>query len=359
MSLIIKSGENKKQTNKQAYTWAACIMVSVFLVSIAVPFLGNKKEKTGQDYKERAYDLAQLPFSNDEATDALLFSDKYQDIGKKDLIGTLFSKQDKEKRKQDDKVNGVPAAPDPEYKAAEIQKENLAKRNAAAEERRAAASVPNVPTSTGSLRAGGMVSASGATSGVSANIWRSDDKERESGGSRGGSSSGMDGNKAQLLASIKSGRGTGFVDATMQSSAAAKNKNAEGAAAGAINAFQKGASDNKAEATTDLEKKAEELAIDPAALNEKLAGNTIPALEDSVKDKLEKKKQEIDKGGCANGIASSWKCLTSFILEKGVSMVASAGQSALQNKWGGDTGGVPKGYEVGKDASGNPTLIKK
>ncbi len=336
MSLIIKSGENKKQTNKQAYTWAACILVSVFLVSIAVPFLGAKKEKTGQDYKERAYDLAQLPFSNDEATDALLFSDKYQDIGKKDLIGTLFSKEDKEKRKQEDKVSGVPAAPDPEYKAAEIQKENIERRRAATEERRAQASAPNVPTSTGSLRAGGMVSGGGVTSGVSANIWRSDDKERESGSAdRGGS--GFDGNKAQLLASIKSGRGTGFVDATMQSGAAAKNKNAEGAAAGAINAFQKGAGDKKSEAETDLEKKAEGLAVDPAALEEKLAANTIPALEDSVKDKLEQKKNEIDKGGCANGIASSWKCFGSFILEKGLTMVTSAGQAALTNKWGGKT----------------------
>ncbi len=336
MSLIIKSGENKKQTNKQAYTWAACILVSVFLVSIAVPLMGTKKEQSGQDYKERAYDLAQLPFSNDEATDALLFSDKYQDIGKKDLIGTLFSKEDKEKRQQEDKVSGVPAAPDAEYKEAEIQKENIARRRAAVEERRAAASAPNVPTSTGSLRAGGMVSGGGGSSGVSANIWRSDDKDRESGSAaRGGS--GFDGNKAQLLASIKSGRGTGFVDATLQSGAAAKNKNAEGAAAGAINAFQKGAGDKKAEAETDLEKKAEGLAIDPAALEEKLAGNTIPALEDSVKDKLEQKKNELDKGGCPNGIASSWKCFGSFILERGLTMVTSAGQSALTNKWGGSS----------------------
>ena len=57
-------------------------------------------------------------------------------------------------------------------------KENIAKRRAAVEERRAAASAPNVPTSTGSLRAGGMVSGGGGSSGVSANIWRSDDKDR-------------------------------------------------------------------------------------------------------------------------------------------------------------------------------------
>ncbi len=336
MSLIIKTGENKKQTNKQAYTWAACIMVSVFLVSIAVPFLGAKKDKTGQDYKERAYDLAQLPFSNDEAADALLFSDKYQDIGKKDLIGTLFSKEDKVKRQEEDKVSGVPAAPDEEYKEAEIQKENIAKRRAAAEQRRAAASAPNVPTSTGSLRSGGMVSGGGGSSGVSANIWRSDDKEMNSGGSSRGGSGSLDGNKAQLLASIKSGRGTGFVDATLQSGAAAKNKNAEGAAAGAINAFQKGAEEKKAEINTDLEKKAADLAIDPEALNEKLAGNTLnTALDDKVETKLKEKKEEQDKGGCANGIASSWKCFGSFILEKGLTMVTSAGQSALTNKWGG------------------------
>lgn len=339
MSLIIKTGENKKQTNKQAYTWAACILVSVFLVSAAVPFLGAKKEKSGEDYKERAYDLAQLPFSNDEAANALLFTDKYQDIGKKDLIGTLFSKEDKVKRQQEDKVSGVPAAPDEEYKEAEIQKENIARRRAAAEQRRAQASAPNVPTSTGSLRAGGMVSSGSGSSGVTANIWRSDDKDRESGSSgRGGSASGMDGNKAQLLASIKSGRGTGFVDATLQSGAAAKNKNAEGAAAGAINAFQKGGEEKKAEIETDLEKKADGLAIDPAALADKLAGNTLnSALDDKVADKLKEKKQEMDKGGCPNGIASSWKCFGSFILEKAVTMVTSAGQSALTNKWGGKT----------------------
>lgn len=335
MSLIIKSGENKKQTNKQAYTWAACILVSVFLVSIAVPLMGTKKEQSGQDYKERAYDLAQLPFSNDEATDALLFSDKYQDIGKKDLIGTLFSKEDKEKRQQEDKVSGVPAAPDAEYKEAEIQKENIARRRAAVEERRAAASAPNVPTSTGSLRAGGMVSGGGGSSGVSANIWRSDDKDRESGSAaRGGS--GFDGNKAQLLASIKSGRGTGFVDATMQSGAAAKNKNAEGAAAGAINAFQKGAGDKKAEAETDLEKKAEGLAIDPAALDDKLKGNTLNAgLDDKIEDKLKEKKEQKDKEQCKM-MFESWDCALSMIGEKVLDMVTGAGKDALSSNWKND-----------------------
>lgn len=345
MSLIIRSGA-RKQTNKQAYTWAACILVSVFLVSIAVPFLGGKKEQSGQDYMEKAYDLAQLPFTNDAATEALLQADKYKDVAKKDLIGTLFSKKDKEKRQQEDKVNGAPAAPDDEYKQAQIQKEKIAERQAAIARRTAGATV--TPTATGSLSSGHMVSGGGASSGVTANIWRSDDKEGSTNRGSSGAGSGLDMNKAQLLASIKSGRGTGFVDATLKSSAAAKSKNLDSAAAGAVNAFQQGAQAKKDEVKTDLEKQAEDLTMDPGAEVAKLAASNIPALDDATK-KIEQKKRDNDLAACKNMFAS-WNCFLSQIAEKALGMVVNAGESALTSKWGGEN---PKSEKGDKNGSGS------
>jgi len=291
-------------------------------------FYKRRKDKQGgeKDYKERAYDLAQLPFSNDQATDALLQSDKYADVAKKDLISTLFSAKDKEKRQQEDKVKGVPAAPDEEYKEAEIQKENAEKRSADVKKR---ASQP-ATTSLGALRAGSMVSAS--SGGAMSNIWQSKDEEKEYG--KGGSASGSQQlNKEQLLAGIKAGRSTGFVDATLLSNRAANSKDLEAASANAINAFQKGAQNNKDALSTDLEKDASGLVLNSGDMP-KLSKNALDNA-DKAADKAKERQQQNSSAGACKSIVSSWSCFSNFILEKGVTMIAQAGTSALTNKWGG------------------------
>lgn len=289
MALIIKSGKtDKNKDKKQAYTWAACILVAVFLLSIVLPLLGSGKGGSSDDYKDRAFDLASLPFTNDAAESALLTSDKYQDVAKKDLISTLFSKKEKEERQASDAKKGTPP-PDAEYQEVADKKARVEERKAYSEKRAAAKSTVT-PTGVGSLRKGSSaIGGGGATSGVTANIWRADDTGRKNG------STGMDANKQQLLASIKGGRASGFFDAVTESGKAAKNKDIDAAAAGAASAFQKGAKfDEKDKVESELEQSAADLAIDPENLDKGLSENAIPGLDDAA-DKLDDKKKDNDR----------------------------------------------------------------
>ncbi|MBR1979811.1 hypothetical protein [Candidatus Proelusimicrobium excrementi] len=124
MSIIIRNAKDGKRGDgkTQAYTWAACIMVLVFAVSIAAAVKGSGNKNSSQEaYRKQAFDLGNMPFSDDSAEAYLLASNKYNDIAKNSLINGLFSKEQKEERQESDALNGVPAAPDKEYKAAQAE----------------------------------------------------------------------------------------------------------------------------------------------------------------------------------------------------------------------------------------------
>ncbi|MDR0953549.1 MAG: hypothetical protein LBM71_05180 [Elusimicrobiota bacterium] len=312
MSIIMnpggKSAKQAADTKRQAYTWVACIMIVVFVLSIAIPLLSREETQSVNNYREKAYDLAAMPFTNDNVEAALLSTDAYSDIGKQDLINTLFSKKDKEDRQASDATQGVPPPPDAEYQEAQTQKEvaearreYMASRNSA----RSGGSRAYMPTtSVGSLRTGGGMSVSGGgKSTASAKIWTSDDVKQKT---KNNNSTPSADPRSQLLASLgKAGRSTGFVDASLQSRDAANQKDAEAAAGGAIDAFQKGA---KAQSTDMLEGDAEKslaelgdlAAVDPnAAVDGPAAPNWDKLAEALNKSKQEAQKKDFD--ACARG----------------------------------------------------------
>ena len=64
---------------KQAYTLGAIVLVCFVALTTLASFMGNADESSFEDYNTRGYDLAQMPFLNDEAEEYLLAS-KYPDM---------------------------------------------------------------------------------------------------------------------------------------------------------------------------------------------------------------------------------------------------------------------------------------
>lgn len=89
----------QKMDRKQAYTWGAVAVVSlVALISIAS--VGGPEAEDFNNFETRGYDLANMPFSTDEAEQYLLAS-KYPDLNDKGHAG-LYSKSEKEARQAED-----------------------------------------------------------------------------------------------------------------------------------------------------------------------------------------------------------------------------------------------------------------
>ncbi|MGN0023762.1 MAG: hypothetical protein ACI352_07050, partial [Elusimicrobiaceae bacterium] len=314
-----KRGDGKTQ----AYTWAACIMVLVFAVSIAASVKGAGKKNDSQEaYRKQAFDLGNMPFSDDSAEAYLLASNKYNDIAKNSLINGLFSKEQKEERQESDALNGVPAAPDKEYEAA--REEQAAKRSRSI---RPATKTPKKQAPTrpsGTLSSGSMATTSGGGGGSRGTVWGSGNKGVATGGG-----SKMQPNQAALINQVKNGKGMGFQHAAMASAAAANAKDMESAAANAVDAFQKGATEvGKDVLESDLEKSSDALNVDEADLRDKLerAGNSdeLSGLDNKLED-LKKKKDDEDKNeNCeANGAFSSGACFANSMMGLG-KMILSA-----------------------------------
>ena len=64
---------------KQAYTWGAIIVVCFVSLLTLASFMGDADESSFDGFNTRGYDLAQMPFMNDEAEQYLLAS-KYPDM---------------------------------------------------------------------------------------------------------------------------------------------------------------------------------------------------------------------------------------------------------------------------------------
>lgn len=86
---------------KTAYTWGGVILVVVISLMTLASFLGNASDDPSMDaFKARGYDLAQMPFVNDEAEQYLLAS-KYPDM-QGNGITALYSSQDRAEREAAD-----------------------------------------------------------------------------------------------------------------------------------------------------------------------------------------------------------------------------------------------------------------
>jgi hypothetical protein len=320
MALVIKGGtpaKNKKDEKRQMYTWGACIFVTIFIVSLAIPLLSSKKDDSAK-YNEQYFDLAALPFNNDEAEKELLASAKYHDISKVDLVNTLFSIEEKEERQARDEAEGVPAPPDEEYKAAAKQKE---KATARAKTRAAYNREPAAPTQKGSFQRGNTASVSGG-SGASMTFG-------------GGNTSSSNSNTKSAPSTLKDkvekdkkagGRGLGFMEAYKKSDEAAKQKNADVAAGMAAEAFQGGKGEGLGEGEDELEELLSMASGQPGTPN-------APGLLDLASAAAENSKDDEDKKGC-DGIFSKatgkvfGRCIGAVFLDKLINSVFSMGEKA-------------------------------
>ena len=311
-SIIMRNGGKRKNKNTQIYTWGACILVVVFLLSLTVAVKGNKHKDNSQEaYRKQAFDLGKMPFSDDEAEKYLLASARYEDIAKNDLINGLFSPKQRQKRQLADITDGIPAAPDAEYKAA---KEEMAVRKSQAKKKntRVNSPAPVVRTNKGQLSSGSGTGFSGGGSrGASGSTGYYNDNRPQ--GSKNAQQ------QAALLAQVKGGRDIGFQQAAQLSAAAANAKNMDAAAAGAADAFQGGAKkESKEFLEGENEKNAAALEVDEEDLKSKLekAGNNEEL--DKLDTKLNDKKKEKDKEStktCAEDPFANAGCVVSKLID--------------------------------------------
>lgn len=89
-----------KMDKKQAYTWGAIVIVCFIALITLASFMGDADESSFDGLNTRGYDLAQMPFVNDEAEEYLLAS-KYPDMqGNNSTM--LYSSAEKEARQEED-----------------------------------------------------------------------------------------------------------------------------------------------------------------------------------------------------------------------------------------------------------------
>ena len=302
--------KTKQQTEeKKLYTIVSCCVSAIFLITIIVPLLSSGEDKTsGNSYKSIAFDLADLAV-DDEAEKVLLEMQKYSDIPTQKIAGGLFDKKDKEKRQETDKKEGIPAAPDTEYKQARKRKQ--AKSSGVSKPIYTAKARPT--TTTGSLTRSNTISGGSGSSGVSTSIWRSDDKSKQQSGQK--SNTGNIGTQ-QLVAATgaRNKKATAFVHAVEESQKGANSQNADTAAQAAADAF----TNNNVEAEEDdLKDGMDELAEQFNADEFKKAtnNNELTDLKNELDKENEDKKDEADPCKSRNK-AIRMECRREQFLEK-------------------------------------------
>ena len=104
-----------KMDRKQAYTWGAIIVVCFVALLTLASFMGDADESSFDGFNTRGYDLAQMPFLNDEAEEYLLAS-KYPDMqGNNSTM--LYSAAEKEARQEEDAAAAEEAAAEEDVSA--------------------------------------------------------------------------------------------------------------------------------------------------------------------------------------------------------------------------------------------------
>lgn len=307
MSIIIRSGGQKDQQDKrkQLYTWVGCGLVIVLTLISVVSNTGSEKKPDYSKFSSsRMQDLAALPFGTDaEAGSFLRSNPEYAEISNADLLDSLFSSEDRKERQAQDRAEGTPPPPDPEYREIAKQKEKAEETRKIQEARierqqrererynqgkerirnRNTSQTQqvrnqNTKTKLQTLGSGGRTSGSsgGASSGVTGSTWRYEGKDIK------GSPSSNIGGRATTAQDIafarERGRNAGLDVALIESTKAANAETAEGAAEGAIDAFQGGVTPE------DLEEDEQELGLDnePLSLNEDLQNDLKRELGDDI-----------------------------------------------------------------------------
>ena len=300
---VIIQGNNGKNQKSPMSSWIGYGAVAVFGIAVvASALLGGPKpaDPLDPEYRYNDYkDLADMPFSDEEAEAELLSSVSYRDIAKNDLISALFSEDEKEARQAEDAANGAPPPPDEDY--AQAAKEKAKVKQAKEKYRRSRTNAINARkerTSKGQMSSqSGIKVGSGAGGGVSHSVWRSDDKQYDTSSSAGGKGSSLSG---QLVQNIKdgSGRGGGFMQAYNKSKEAANTDDLEAAHRLAADAFQN-AGDLEGDLKGELEKNAEGLDINKMMGEldkdkEARAANTLDEALDKAKKDKDKKDNKKD-----------------------------------------------------------------
>ncbi len=85
---------------KQAYTWGAIIIVCLISLLTLISFISTPADPSFTNMDTRGYDLAQMPFVNDEAEQFLL-ANKYPDMQENGST-LLYSAEEKEARQEAD-----------------------------------------------------------------------------------------------------------------------------------------------------------------------------------------------------------------------------------------------------------------
>lgn len=370
MAIIMRSSGQKRDQGdkkKQIYTWVGCGLVAVLTLISVVPNMGS--EPKAPDYSKfsssRMQDLAAMPFGTDaEAAMFLRDNPEYAGVSNAELLGSLFSAEDRKERQEQDKAEGVPPPPDPEYRAIVKQKEldeknkqiqenriqknqrdkeeyDKRKKEVAQKERdraQKAAQKKNAKqnqqqvrnqkqTTPGTLASNSSrLGSTGGSSGVTGSIWRTDSKDIKN---NNNSMPASHATTAQDLAFAKNmGRGDLYT-AAVESSKGANAVSAEGAAEGALDAFQKDV------AAEDLAQDEAELGLDelPTGLNEDLQDDLQRALSEDVNEqaKSNEKSSNTAKGkeysvneNCMDSNGKyNWSCFWGQAAMKGIELVGN------------------------------------
>ena len=331
LGVVIKSAKSRQQKDeKKLYTIISGCVAVVFLLSIFVPLLSSGEDKSpSQRYKEAVFDLADLAV-DDEAEKVLLDMKKYSDIPEKQISGSIFTKKEKEVRQKKDKLEGIPAAPDEEYKQARKTR-NTRKSNRKTSRTpayRQSNSSATKKTTTGNLSRSGMVSISGGSSGVSSSVWTSQDKSGQKNSAAKGSTGSL--GTQQLVASTGAkGRSSGLLRAIEESKKGADSKNADVAAQAATDAF----TNNNIEAEEDDLKDGMDALADQFNADEfqkALNNNDLTDLKNEAEKEKEKNENK-DADPCkSRNKAIRMECMREQFLEKLMEKLVDAAVDVAQ-----------------------------
>lgn len=353
--IILKSAKVKKQKEeKKLNTIISCCVSAIFLITIFVPFLtGGEDKSSGNSYKNVAFDLADLEI-DDEAEKVLLEMNKYSDIPQKQIAGGLFSKKQKEERKEVDKKKGLPLAADKEYLQARKAKQKKQNKKRTGVSRPATTSSPrqSTRTSTGNLQRGSNVSVGSGSSGVSSSIWTSRDKDSQK-GAKGGTTGSL-GTQQLVAATGAKGRASGLLRAIEESQKGANSENLDTAGQAAADAFTNNNLEAEDDGLTDgMDEFAEK--FNPEELKGALNDDDLTDLGNKLNDAKDDGTADDDSKNCEKAEnAMSFQCflapaLMDFakqLVGVGLNMLSYYGQSAIDAKFGTDSTKSAKGFNL-------------
>lgn len=140
MTIIMRKSGQKRDGGdgrKALYTWSGCGLVIILTLVTVLPNIGAEPQPDYSNFSSsRMQDLAALPFGTDaEEADFLRDNPEYKQLSNMDLLGSLFSSEDRKERQIKDQEEGTPPPPDPEYKEIFNQKYKIEKAKEVVQER--------------------------------------------------------------------------------------------------------------------------------------------------------------------------------------------------------------------------------